>query len=107
MGAASIAPVRADANGAIDVEHLGEVLAAEPDAPTVVCLQAGNVNTGACVDFVHAGPLARRLGAWGQVDGAFGLWAGARPQHAHLTRGVDRADSWGTDAHKWLNVPYD
>src|SRR5215210_6359175 len=75
--------------------------------PTVVCLQAGNVNTGASDDFQRAIPLAREAGAWVHVDGAFGLWAGASPGRAHQVDGIDQADSWATDAHKWLNVPYD
>jgi glutamate/tyrosine decarboxylase-like PLP-dependent enzyme len=107
MGTGAIRPVRAGQNGAIDVDHLGEVLDRLDEGPTIVCLQAGNVNTGACDDFARAVPLARRRGAWVHVDGAFGLWAAASPRHAHLTRGVELADSWGTDAHKWLNVPYD
>ena len=107
MGTASIHPVRADDNGAIEVNHLEEVLTTNEDAPTIVCLQAGNVNTGACDDFTRAIPLARRHDAWVHVDGAFGLWAAASPQYDHLTRGVELANSWGTDAHKWLNVPYD
>jgi glutamate/tyrosine decarboxylase-like PLP-dependent enzyme len=65
------------------------------------------VNTGACDDFEQAIPLARRHDAWVHVDGAFGLWAAASPRYSYLTRGVELADSWGTDAHKWLNVPYD
>jgi glutamate/tyrosine decarboxylase-like PLP-dependent enzyme len=107
MGTASIRAVRADENGAIDVADLERVLSRLDGAPTVVCLQAGNVNTGASDDFAGAIPLARSAGAWTHVDGAFGLWAAASPRHAHLTRGVELADSWGTDAHKWLNVPYD
>lgn len=107
MGNASIREVRAGANGVIDVDHLGEVLESVGDAPVVVCLQAGNVNTGACDDFETAIPLAKQAGAWVHVDGAFGLWAAASPAYAHLTRGVELADSWATDAHKWLNVPYD
>jgi glutamate/tyrosine decarboxylase-like PLP-dependent enzyme len=107
MGTACISPVRAGVNGAIDVSDLGEVLARHEGAPTIVCLQAGNVNTGACDDLVRAIPLARRHNAWVHVDGAFGLWAAASPRYRHLTRGVELADSWGTDAHKWLNVPYD
>ena len=107
MGTATIRPVRARHDGAIDVDHLREVLAENEDAPTIVCLQAGNVNTGACDDFDRAVPLARRHNAWVHVDGAFGLWANASPRRKHLTRGVELADSWGTDAHKWLNVPYD
>lgn len=107
MGIASIHEVRAGDNGGIDVDHLREVLAESEEAPTIVCLQAGNVNTGACDDFERAVPLAHRHDAWVHVDGAFGLWANASPRHRHLTRGVELADSWGTDAHKWLNVPYD
>jgi glutamate/tyrosine decarboxylase-like PLP-dependent enzyme len=75
--------------------------------PTIVCLQAGNVNTGA---FDPAGAItaaAKARGAWVHVDGAFGLWAAAAPTRRHLTAGVEMADSWATDAHKWLNVPYD
>jgi glutamate/tyrosine decarboxylase-like PLP-dependent enzyme len=107
LGTDSLQPVRADPNGAIDVDHLEEVLRSDSGTPTVVALQAGNVNTGACDDFVSAVPLAERHGAWVHVDGAFGLWAAASPRFAHLTRGVEDADSWGTDGHKWLNVPYD
>jgi glutamate/tyrosine decarboxylase-like PLP-dependent enzyme len=76
-------------------------------APSIVCIQAGNVNTGA---FDPAGEICRRAhdaGAWVHVDGAFGLWAATSPQYAHLAAGVSDADSWATDAHKWLNVPYD
>jgi glutamate/tyrosine decarboxylase-like PLP-dependent enzyme len=75
--------------------------------PAFVCLQAGNVNSGA---FDPAGAICARAhaaGAWVHVDGAFGLWAAASPAHAHLVDGVSQADSWATDAHKWLNVPYD
>jgi glutamate/tyrosine decarboxylase-like PLP-dependent enzyme len=107
MGTSRIHSVRAGDNGAIDVDHLAEVLTEDGDSPTIVSLQAGNVNTGACDDFERAVPLARRHHAWVHVDGAFGLWAGASPHQRHLTRGVELADSWGTDAHKWLNVPYD
>jgi glutamate/tyrosine decarboxylase-like PLP-dependent enzyme len=107
MGTSCVAPVRSGANGALDIGHFEEVLAEDDGVPTIVCLQAGNVNTGACDDFERAAPLARSHGAWIHVDGAFGLWAAASPRYAHLTRGVELADSWGTDAHKWLNVPYD
>jgi len=74
---------------------------------TIVCTQAGNVNTGA---FDPTGEICLRAhdaGAWVHVDGAFGLWAAAAPSRAYLAEGVERADSWATDAHKWLNVPYD
>ncbi|MGI9084308.1 MAG: pyridoxal phosphate-dependent decarboxylase family protein [Aeromicrobium sp.] len=107
LGNRAVAPVRSDANGAIDPAHLREVLAAEPGSPTIVCLQAGNVNTGACDDLDAACALVHEHGGWAHVDGAFGLWAAASPQRQYLTRGVEQADSWGCDAHKWLNVPYD
>ena len=77
------------------------------DGPAILCLQAGNVNSGA---FDHAEtlvPAAKARGAWVHVDGAFGLWARASERHAELAAGLDQADSWATDAHKWLNVPYD
>ncbi|MGH3457141.1 pyridoxal phosphate-dependent decarboxylase family protein, partial [Aeromicrobium sp.] len=107
LGNRSVVPVRADANGAIDVEHLGEVLTDDPDSATIVCLQSGNVNTGACDDLETASALVHELGGWVHVDGAFGLWAAVAPRLQHLTRGIELADSWGCDAHKWLNVPYD
>src|SRR3954471_23357816 len=75
--------------------------------PTIVCLQVGNVNSGACDDVKTLGRMAREQGAFVHVDGAFGLWARVAPTRAYLTDGVEHADSWATDAHKWLNVPYD
>ncbi|MBF2004523.1 MAG: aspartate aminotransferase family protein [Chlorogloeopsis fritschii C42_A2020_084] len=75
--------------------------------PAIICAQVGNVNTGACDPVAAICERARELGAWVHIDGAFGLWAGAAPSLAHLTAGIENADSWATDAHKWLNVPYD
>lgn len=75
--------------------------------PTILCLQAGNINTGAFDPFAAICPVARAAGAWVHVDGAFGLWAQASPRLAPLCAGIEGADSWATDAHKWLNVPYD
>jgi glutamate/tyrosine decarboxylase-like PLP-dependent enzyme len=75
--------------------------------PAIVCLQAGNVNTGAFDPFEALVPEAQSAGAWVHVDGAFGLWAAASPALQGLARGMALADSWATDAHKWLNVPYD
>ncbi len=72
-----------------------------------MCLQAGNVNTGACDNLRLASEIAHRSGAWVHVDGAFGLWAAANPSTRHLVDGIELADSWGCDGHKWLNVPYD
>lgn len=74
---------------------------------TLVCIQAGNVNTGAFDPAAEICAAAREAGAWVHVDGAFGLWAAATPRRAHLLHGFAEADSWATDAHKWLNVPYD
>ena len=75
--------------------------------PAIVCVQAGNVNTGAFDPAAEIIPTARAAGAWVHVDGAFGLWAAASPRYRHLVEGLAGADSWATDAHKWLNVPYD
>jgi glutamate/tyrosine decarboxylase-like PLP-dependent enzyme len=75
--------------------------------PTIVCIQAGNVNTGGFDPAEEICAAARAAGAWVHVDGAFGLWAAAAPARAHLAAGFAAADSWATDAHKWLNVPYD
>jgi glutamate/tyrosine decarboxylase-like PLP-dependent enzyme len=107
LGSDVVEPVRADANGAIDVRHLEEVLASRDEAPTIVSLQAGNVNTGACDDLRAACEVVHSRGGWAHVDGAFGLWATANPATRHLLDGVELADSWGCDGHKWLNVPYD
>jgi glutamate/tyrosine decarboxylase-like PLP-dependent enzyme len=76
-------------------------------SPGIVCVQVGNVNTGSCDPVPEICRRAHEAGAWVHVDGAFGLWAAASPRHAPLVAGVAAADSWATDAHKWLNVPYD
>jgi len=77
------------------------------EGPTIVCAQAGNVNTGAFDPFSEIAPLTQARSAWLHVDGAFGLWAAVSPALRHLVAGVEVADSWATDGHKWLNVPYD
>jgi glutamate/tyrosine decarboxylase-like PLP-dependent enzyme len=107
LGTDALVPVRTSRQGSVDVEDLTRVLAATADGPTIVCLQAGEVNTGAFDDFPAAIGIAHEHGAWVHVDGAFGLWAAASPATRHLVAGVERADSWSTDGHKWLNVPYD
>jgi glutamate/tyrosine decarboxylase-like PLP-dependent enzyme len=107
LGTAALAPAAAGPNGAVDVDDLDRVLAAGPAGPTIVCLQAGNVNTGASDDLRAACGVAHARGAWVHVDGAFGLWAAANPATASQVDGLDLADSWGCDGHKWLNVPYD
>jgi glutamate/tyrosine decarboxylase-like PLP-dependent enzyme len=107
LGRERVTKVAVDAQGRMLPEALRETLAGLPAGPTIVCAQVGNVNSGACdpVDAIADAAAAR--GAWLHVDGAFGLWAATTPELRHLVRGVERADSWATDAHKWLNVPYD
>jgi len=95
----------ADSEGRMATEHLEAAL--DGSTPTIVCAQAGEVNTGAFDDLEAIVELASRSGAWVHVDGAFGLWAAASPTLAHLVAGHERADSWATDGHKWLNVPFD
>lgn len=107
LGSDVVEPVRAGPDGAIDAADLGRVLAAAPPGPTIACLQSGNVNTGACDDLRAACDAVHRHGGWAHVDGAFGLWAAASPATRHLLDGVELADSWGCDGHKWLNLPYD
>lgn len=75
--------------------------------PTIVCLQAGNVNTGSFDPMDEIIPRVKDSGAWAHIDGAFGFWAAVSPTHRHLTSGMELADSWATDCHKYLNVPYD
>jgi aromatic-L-amino-acid decarboxylase len=106
FGTGSLVAVDVDERGRMDAAALRAALD-DGDGPTIVCAQAGDVNTGdfdpldAVVESGHA------AGAWVHVDGAFGLWAAASPRHRHLVAGCGGADSWATDAHKWLNVPYD
>lgn len=107
LGENAIEQVPALANGAMDTEALAAALSGGAGPPTIVCAQAGNVNTGACDDLGAAAEAAHAAGAWLHVDGAFGLWAAASPGTRHLVRGIELADSWACDGHKWLNVPYD
>ena len=98
--------VAADDQGRMRPDALQAELATI-DGPVIVCLQAGNVNTGAYDPFETLIPIAQDRGAWVHIDGAFGIWAAAVPSLQHHMRGYRHADSWSTDAHKWLNVPYD
>jgi glutamate/tyrosine decarboxylase-like PLP-dependent enzyme len=107
LGERAIHEVPALGNGALDPAALSVLLAELGDGPTIVCAQAGNVNTGAFDDLGAVIDAAHAAGAWVHVDGAFGLWAAASPRTAHLVAGLERADSWACDGHKWLNVPYD
>jgi glutamate/tyrosine decarboxylase-like PLP-dependent enzyme len=107
LGESAFEEVPATPAGALDPEALAAALASGPAGPTIVCAQSGNVNTGACDDLKAIGAAARAAGAWLHVDGAFGLWAAASPRTYPLVEGVELADSWACDGHKWLNVPYD
>jgi glutamate/tyrosine decarboxylase-like PLP-dependent enzyme len=106
LGSACAVRVEVDSEGRMQLDALEGALAAI-DGPAIVCAQAGEVNTGAFDSFDEIATLCQDTGAWLHVDGAFGLWASASPELRHLTHGVERADSWATDAHKWLNIPYD
>ena len=106
LGTRSLHRVESDAQGRMRADGLRE-LVATLDGPTIICAQAGNVNTGAFDPLREIGQVANERGAWLHVDGAFGLWARASDRHRELADGIDLADSWATDAHKWLNVPYD
>lgn len=106
LGAGRVRVVPADGQGRMRPEAV-ETALERGAGPMIVCAQAGNVNTGSFDPFDRIAPLARSRGAWLHVDAAFGLWAAASPAHRHLVSGVALADSWATDGHKWLNVPYD
>ena len=106
LGSETAVRIPADEQGRMNPAGLRKALAAD-DGPAIVCVQAGNVSTGAFDAFEPIADACAAHGAWLHVDGAFGLWAAAAPATRHLTRGVERADSWAVDAHKWLNVPYD
>ena len=102
LGRQNVHRVAVDGQGRMRADALPAI-----SGPTILCTQAGNVNTGAFDPIEELTARAHEAGAWVHVDGAFGLWAAAAPERAHLVRGVGTADSWATDAHKWLNVPYD
>jgi glutamate/tyrosine decarboxylase-like PLP-dependent enzyme len=102
LGRSRVLRVPTDGQGRMRADQLPAI-----SGPTILCLQAGNINTGAFDPLAALCATAHAAGAWVHVDGAFGLWAAAAPELRALCAGVDQADSWATDAHKWLNVPYD
>jgi glutamate/tyrosine decarboxylase-like PLP-dependent enzyme len=102
FGTSPLRIVPADAQGRMKVSDIPRL-----SGPVIMCAQVGNVNTGASDPIGEICEVAHGMGAWVHVDGAFGLWAAASPARKHLVNGVDHADSWATDAHKWLNVPQD
>jgi len=102
LGRERVQRVAVDSQGRMRADRLPRL-----SGPAMLCVQAGNVNSGACDPIGEIVAAAHAAGAWVHVDGAFGLWAAAAPARAHLVAGAETADSWATDAHKWLNVPYD
>jgi glutamate/tyrosine decarboxylase-like PLP-dependent enzyme len=102
LGRNRVTRVPSDDQGCLRADRLPPI-----SGPTIVVTQAGNVNTGGCDPIGEICDIVKPQGAWVHVDGAFGLWAAASSKHRHLVDGVEKADSWATDAHKWLNVPYD
>jgi glutamate/tyrosine decarboxylase-like PLP-dependent enzyme len=106
FGTAHIKLLAVDDEGWLKADAL-EAELRKQDGPTLVLLQAGDINIGAYDSFASLIPIAKRYGAWVHVDGAFGLWAAASPRLRYLVKGIEAADSWATDGHKWLNVPFD
>jgi glutamate/tyrosine decarboxylase-like PLP-dependent enzyme len=107
LGGERVHRVPVDGQGRMVSAELKKALANLVGKPILICAQAGNVNTGAFDPIEEIADLAEEFNAWLHIDGAFGLWANASPDLKHLVAGIARADSWATDAHKWLNVPYD
>jgi glutamate/tyrosine decarboxylase-like PLP-dependent enzyme len=107
IGTANIVALPSDAAGQLTPDTLRDALDREPERPTIVVLQAGDVNCGVFDPFPELIALAHDAGAWVHIDGAMGLWCNAVLELRHLVAGAERADSWATDGHKWLNVPYD
>jgi glutamate/tyrosine decarboxylase-like PLP-dependent enzyme len=107
IGTTNMHVLPSEADGRLAPEVLRAAVAREPERPTIVVLQAGDVNCGVFDDFASLVPIAHEAAAWVHVDGAMGLWANAVPELRRLLAGAEEADSWATDGHKWLNVPYD
>lgn len=107
IGTDAVEYVAADDSGRMRMDSLAEALQRAGSRPTVVWLQAGDLNTGTFDPFDRACELAHAAKAWVHIDGAFGLWAATSPRYRSLLGGAERADSWATDGHKWLNLPFD
>ena len=107
FGRRAVTALPCNARGQLERHVLAHALESAPRQPTIVVLHAGDLNIGAFDPFAELIPLAHRHNAWVHVDGAFGLWAAASPRHRHLLEGVELADSWTNDGHKWLNTPFD
>ena len=102
MGRNKVIKVPVDGQGRMIAEKIPGI-----KGPAIICAQAGNVNSGSFDPIDEIAEIAKNMGAWLHIDGAFGLWAAVSPGKSYLVKGIEKADSWATDAHKWLNVPYD
>jgi glutamate/tyrosine decarboxylase-like PLP-dependent enzyme len=107
LGRDNVVDLPVNGEGQLEAMELSRALQEDSHRPTIVLLQAGDINIGAYDPFAKLIPIAHESGAWVHIDGAYGLWAAASPIYRHLLTGVAQADSWATDGHKWLNVPYD
>ena len=107
LGRSNLIALPTDAHGRLPANTLTQALDANSGSPVIVALCAGDLNIGAFDDFEVLVPLAQARGAWVHIDGAFGLWAATSARYRYLLAGAQQADSWATDGHKWLNVPYD
>jgi aromatic-L-amino-acid decarboxylase len=107
LGTRNVVTLPVNEEGRLDPAVLAHELGRHAEQPTIVLLQAGDLNRGIYDPFAELIPIAKEFDAWVHIDGAFGLWAAASPRFRHLMQGADLADSWATDGHKWLNVPYD
>lgn len=107
IGTDAVVQVAMKDDGTIDVDALKAELEKNPGMPTIVSLAAGDLNRGAFDPFDEVCDLAHAYNAWVHIDGAFGLWVASSKRYRHLVKGIEKADSWATDAHKWLNIPYD
>ena len=107
FGKRAVVALRCDSNGQLEPSALAHALETSSQQATIVVLQAGDLNIGAFDPFSELIPIAHKHGAWVHIDGAFGLWVAASPRYRHLLRGVELADSWTNDGHKWLNTPFD
>jgi glutamate/tyrosine decarboxylase-like PLP-dependent enzyme len=107
LGTNNISALPLNDEGTLSIAALERALSRDADKPLLLCISAGDLNCGSFDDFDSACDLATPKGAWVHVDGAFGLWAAASPKYRHLLKGCEKADSWATDGHKWLNLPFD
>ncbi len=106
IGTDNIVRISEDDTRGLSSDSLEDALKVSPDTPSIVLFQAGELNTGSFDNFEKLIPIAHQYNSWVHIDGAFGLWANANPDYRHYLKGIENADSWATDGHKWLNVPY-